>query len=550
MPDLVRSLENVDFAHLQNIADLWGFELHSTDASTALPEVASQIFDIELITEVVEALPKQAKQALSYLLRNDGKQTWVQFTRRYGEVREIGPARRDREKPHLNPQSTAEFLWYRGLIAREFFETPSGPQEFAYIPDDLTFALAEVLPEDLELEGSQKASTFGRPAAKDEYAFPAQADDNILDDTCTALAAYRVNRDLPSMPVTEEFIQVLLQEIDVLDTEGLPKVRETRQFLTQVRGPCLLRLARAWLKSQHINDLKMLPGLKFEGEWSNDPLKTRQFLMDLVQPIPNGAWWSINGLIAAVKNNQPDFQRPAGDYDSWFIKDIKSERYLKGFDHWDQVDGALLRYMITGPLHWLGFLDLAYPADNPLAQPTAFRKSRWYDKLTQNKPPELPKEDQPIHIRSNGMITAPNLAPRAVRYQVARFCQWIPDAPPGEYRYRLTPASLDQARAQGLDVHHIFTVLGKHAPKIPPNIYKALNHWKEYGSRVTIEPVVILRVPTPGALKSLQDSQAGRFLGERLNATTTLVHAGAEDKVIAALLELGFLGEIIRPKED
>ena len=49
----------------------------------------------------------------------------------------MGAGKRDRERPHLKPASTAEALFYRGLLARAFFDTEKGPQEFAYIPDDL-----------------------------------------------------------------------------------------------------------------------------------------------------------------------------------------------------------------------------------------------------------------------------------------------------------------------------------------------------------------------------------------------------------------------------
>jgi len=35
--------------------------------------------------------------------------------------------------------SPAEALFYRALLARAFFPTSDGLQEFAYIPDDLPF---------------------------------------------------------------------------------------------------------------------------------------------------------------------------------------------------------------------------------------------------------------------------------------------------------------------------------------------------------------------------------------------------------------------------
>ena len=51
-----------------------------------------------------------------------------------------------------------------------------------------------------------------------------------------------------------------------------------------------------------------------------------------------------------------------------------SGEYLRGFEHWDEVDGRLIRYIITGPLHWLGVLDLARPEAEQ--EVTAFRLIR------------------------------------------------------------------------------------------------------------------------------------------------------------------------------
>ena len=45
---------------------------------------------------------------------------------------------------------------------------------------------------------------------------------------------------------------------------------------------------------------------------------------------------------------------------SWFIRREGSEQYLRGFAHWEAVEGELLRYMIAGPLHWLGVTDIAF----------------------------------------------------------------------------------------------------------------------------------------------------------------------------------------------
>src|SRR5258707_9319744 len=75
--------------------------------------------------------------------------------------------------------------------------------------------------------------------------------------------------------------------------------------------------------------------------------------------VPSDTWWSVDQLINAVKEEEADFQRPNGDYDSWYIRDAATNQYLRGFETWDKVDGAVLRFILTGPMHGLGLVDTA-----------------------------------------------------------------------------------------------------------------------------------------------------------------------------------------------
>ena len=50
----------------------------------------------------------------------------------------------------------------------------------------------------------------------------------------------------------------------------------------------------------------------------------------------------------------------------------------------------------------------------------------------------------------------------AVRYQMARFCEWE-QYKHGDYKYRLTPEPLRQAEENGLLVNHLLALLQKHS---------------------------------------------------------------------------------------
>jgi hypothetical protein len=146
-------------------------------------------------------------------------------------------------------------------------------------------------------------------------------------------------------------------------------------------------------------------------------------------------------------------------------------------------------------------------------------------------------------VASNGLVRVPAGVPRAVRYQVARFCEWEPEKA-DEYRYRVTAASLERARGQGLKAGQLLSLLAKNAPAdLPPAFVKAVKRWELKGVEARLETRVVLRVSRPEVLDELRRSKAGRFLGESLGPAAAAVKPGAGEKVLAALAELGMLAE-------
>jgi hypothetical protein len=554
MPDLEHTLQGHDLGFLKIVAGAWGIELNAPDAVSALPSVVQKIIDHADFAEIIDALPQDSRNVLQVLVQNEGRLPWATFVRKYGDVRRMGSARRDRERPDLKPSSAAEVLWYRGLIGRAFLNIPpeTEPQEYAYIPEDLL----PLLP---SLHG-ETPQPLGRPATPNEAAHPLLADDAILDHACTLLAALRVRMDEAALSrlklggIPLEALKGLLRAAHLLDYDDLPSPESTRAFLESPRGKALAQMAQAWMEDKYFNELRLLPGLKFEGEWSNDALHARSSLLELVSQIPENRWWSISAFINAIHDEQPDFQRPAGDYDSWFIRQESSGNFLRGFGSWDDVDGALVRFIITGPLHWLGLVDLA--TNEPAAadergrvlQPTALRLSRWAAALWHGEPADLPAaEEGGIRTSTDGRLAVTMQTPRALRYQIARFCQWDGEKERDgrcEYLYRLTPAALERARAQGLRASQLIGLLRRYNDgPLPPTLVQALERWEASGAQAMVEKVVLLRVTSPEILAALRKTRAARWLGEALNETTVIVRAGAEEQVLNGLMEIGYLAE-------
>jgi len=527
MPTLVQSLNKHDLGHLRILAQIWGVELSAGERNAARDELSEKLLDGSLIAEVIEALPVDAGQALDALLQNQGRIPWAKFVRQFGEVREVGAGRRDREEVHLAPVSAAETLFYRALLARAFFDQSSGAQEFAYLPDDLLKIIQG------EEESAIPVKALGCLARPDEYAHIIPTTNHLLDDLTSLLAALRLGWDEPpfDLETSLRFARDILLAARLMIDGGRLQTDSIKIFLEKERNKAIDQLIQIWRESEVINELHQTPTLICEGAWVNPVLDTRKALLGFLESILVNKWWSLRFFIVDIKKEYPDFQRTAGDYDAWFIRRADDDLRLRGFEHWDEVEGALIRYFITGPLYWLGLVDLA--SANEGGGATAFRVR---EKGIESKEGERDK----INLNSSGQIIVSRFAARTVRYQLSRFCNWEKSNNSDEYRYQITPSSLERAREQGLKTSHLLGLLRKFgAGDIPPSLLRALQRWEANGTEARVENLSVLRLNKPEDMKALRKSKAGRFLGEVLGPTAVIVQAGASSKIMAALIEMG-----------
>jgi len=545
MPDLTHSLRAQDVGFLKIIASSWGVDIDAPDAKTALPILVDKLIDPALVLEIVNALEEDVRQALDELILHSGRMAWSRFTQTYGDLREMGPGKRDREKPYLDPLSSTEALWYLGLIGRDFLRSGGELQECAYIPDDLLPLMPPVLP--------TEPKPPGRAASPGEAAHILPSSDRILDHTCTLLAALRLEDPYRSPAVVGwqppvDIVHALLAAMKLVNSSDQPVPEAARTYLEMPRGKALAWLVGGWLESTLFNELRLMPGIICEGAWINDPVLARERVLAMLSEVPENVWWHLDSFIDAVFENEPDFQRPAGDFDTWLVREADTDESLAGFVNWQAVDGALVRFMISGPMHWLGLIDLASPDEEDA--PKAFRLSGWASRLLLGKPIEdISEEDHPINVASDGSIKVNRLSSRMARYQISRFCLWESENDE-EYKYQLSPISLRKGASQGLKVAHLEALLNKYGEAPPPSLVEALHRWEKEGGQVRIHPGVILRVENPKILQALRDSQAGRFLGDTLGAASALIHPDAVEKVAAALARLGYLSDIELISED
>lgn len=548
MHSLLQTLTDHDLGHLRILAEFWGFDPPEGQARQAAEVLSSSILEPAIVDEIVDGLSPPIREALGFLIDRGGRIPFADLVRNYGQLREMGAGRRDREKPWRQPISPVETLWYMGFFARAFADTPNGPQEFAFIPNDLLALMT--------LKTSKRPAAYGEVARvpKDVKLASSAA----VDDATTLLAALRRRPSKTgSLPATrrralgsfllqpaslEMLLTFLVEEAFLTDPPLTPDPEKTKDFLEVASGAGLRRLLQAWIHSTTWNDLAETPNLASSTQsWPNNPLQSREASLKLFVGIPIGEWWDLNGFLEAVKKSDPAFQRPAGEFDSWYLQDDQEGTFLQGVEHWDAVEGAMLRFMISGPLHWLGAIDLG--RQKPEGKVDCFRLTSVFRWATDPEVEiEFETESHRTQILQDGRIIVPQMSDRTLRYQIARFTEWEPSTD-DNFHYRVTPSALQVSLEQGLQISHILAVLEKASGgPLPDRLQSAIERWGVGGIQARMERPLLLQLNNPSVLDELKSTRSTRrYLGEIIGPTSVIISERNWSKLQSASARMGLL---------
>jgi hypothetical protein len=554
MRTLRQCLLDTDAVLLRVIATRWSIDPTGLKPRDLAARVGQVIGDPARSSKMLDVLTSAERDGLRALLSAGGTLPAPSFSQRFGSIRAVGPARLERDQPWRTPVSPAEGLWYLGLIYKGFEQLPSGAmREVFFAPQELAPLLPLLKPAERTVEPLPITPTPDQPHAHH---------DDLADDLCTLLSYLhdtfvRVKPDrlraavdpiraalAPYLRSDEtdrmEFILQLAVHARLLKHVGQrlrPDPQPCAEWLQSPTIDQLRLLFEAWRASQAWDEWRALRELHIERATSihRDPPATRAIVLGaLGAAIPN-AWHPVDALSAHIKVEAPDFVR--ADFDADYIRDTSTGEYLRGSGAWDRIEGALIRYILAGPLFWLGAVDL-----DASLQPASFS-------LTSTGAALLGFEtDQPIaQERGHFLIHADatidvSAARRYDRFQLARVADLI-GTRAGEYRYRLTPSSLARAASQKIDAPKVVTFLARAAGQDPPpSVTKAIERWAAKGTEVKVDRAVIVRVKDAAILKRLQESPKTRGISiEVLGPTAARINERDWSKLVAVLAEAGVL---------
>lgn len=444
--------------------------------------------------DLVDDYPDVAR-AIDLLLKEGGDVREATFSRDFGSIRQMGPAKLERETPYLHPTGVAELLYYYAIVGRTFRGAGQSAHTIIYLPSDILPWLPR------SLASLPDGALAAQPAPTPQRARMVVADDSFLEDAGTLLGflvsdALRLTPQGPqaedidrlvlrlqlpfddAMPDQNTRLALLLHVANRMGwlrrAEGgavLLTGNRVRNFLEMTRAEQRQALFDAWRSSPDWNDLLKTPGLEFPpGSLRTDPQQSRTALLNLLARISPTAWYRISALTAAVKEADPAFLRPVGTFDEWTPLDSNTKESLKGFEHWDDVEGALIAAVLRGPLHWLGVVDLAEPSggDDWVVSLSAWG-ARWLG-LDVEQPNE--GSHRAITVREDFSVTLPLGASLEDRFRVERFAQWQASYP--QFVYQINQRSLKRAADAGITASQILEFLSRRTRTLPERVVAAL----------------------------------------------------------------------------
>jgi hypothetical protein len=551
MIDLNSALDGHDLIVLRIIGEWLELDLTGEKRRSCIKAIAPQLAQLNMPLEL-SYLPIEEADALREIVNEGGRIPVAVFERNFGNIRQMGPGKMEREEPWLDPISPAEALWYRGFLFRGFLESEDEQLvEYYYMPreyleqfpnvsrssEDSHTGLFQTV-DDSTIESSEIIG--GRVDSVDDvtgllahsqiYA--------IREENLFALQRWMLNQDLDRLSMLFHLCWDL--KLFRATDEGARPTRAAISWLEQSREIQLRELANGWLGSSW-NELHHTPGLICEGDgWSNDPALARTALL---KALPRHTKWArLIDLIGHIKQSDPDFQRPDGRYDTWYIRDSSSGDFLTGFENWDLVDGKHLEFLIEGPLSWFGMVDLYYDEVN---QELLFRLNERAINWLQKEAIEGKEVTIPIVVHNDATVTVSQNSSRYDRFQVARIGLFQPPQVDQPFEYWITPDALNLAREQGIEVPRIIEFLESASERdLPPGTKRSIERWSDRGVEGRLQEAIILLVREPEILEKLRANPKTRpYIAEALGDLSTVVKLKDWHKLRHAAAQLGLLLE-------
>jgi hypothetical protein len=276
------------------------------------------------------------------------------------------------------------------------------------------------------------------------------------------------------------------------------------------------RLLRAYLRDRVWPEL-VHAGFP-DGAELADTVQLRRALVEVVQTLPEGAWISFDALSAWLQRSRPSVVR----------EQLNARGIVLVESHdWQRFEHLVLRYVLLGPLYWLGVVGLS--ADGRQLSRRASMAKTVSEECTWASVAEL---------------VAPARADLGTLLEAERYLVLHERGRPS--RYHLVQQHVAAALGSGGSIADCRRLLLKltRAP-LPDTIDERLTAWEQRFGALTVRPAVLLEARSAAELdEAIADERVRPLVRARLGTTVVEAAAAQALELAEALRDSGHLPRV------
>jgi hypothetical protein len=415
-----------------------------------------------------------------------------------------------------------------------------------------------------ELDALAKEPNPAGAAYRQNFTVP-PAPSPLTDEARTAVSRALGGGDLERL----DFALRLLAFLNLVElTPGQPvRVPDThlRDFLQMSTAQRLMPLFNAWLALTTWTEFDRLaarrppialrhPGGAYQSNYTQllaQLALARLGIVHQVRQAPPGVWSEVSALAARARGlNAQGYLFPTVTND-WYPDWNKRRPNLTQSRDWDAIYGPYVEAVLTGPLHWLGLVELAFSKE----QLRGFRLSplgafvfRHTGSLTL---PPAPVTGPALAFQPDGSLS---LRAEAAGSDLLTLLSWLGElqgGARGELRYTLTAAGASRAFEAGLEVDQILATLRQAAGSPPPRaLAESLRRWREnFGSVQIYARVALLELADDYALAELlAGTSLSQYLLYRFSPRLAALRPEGLEALQAELEQKGYTPKVTEPQ--
>jgi hypothetical protein len=367
-----------------------------------------------------------------------------------------------------------------------------------------------------------------------------------------------------------EFVCRLLCELDLVSTEKGYLLARPEVMTRFLRSSCAEQeavVAQAYISLLNWNELDVLLRrdtrlvvqraarhfLSYR-EFRSQIVRLRHLLLRFLATAGEQGWCPLEDVEPALRMLWPDFAaglqsdgQPWGMI-GWWLTWRQDSHDLRSDDSqlWQAAQGGLLRIMLEGPLHWLGFADLCRHGDTLLAFRLRGLANRVWDRPLETATDLPPSEAIVIDGASLTISVHPAAISPQAHALLGRIAR-LEKSAPGRFTYRLDMLVAHATFERGETLAGLRSAWQETMPQpMPEHIQQALAAWwHRYGQVRLYDGFALLELGDDVTLRELEASTSlPKHIIAKLSPRLVLVPDEAVDDLLREFSARGLM-----PKE-